>query len=133
MGAAKALSSVSLKLYTLGSEWHATRKANEALRNGTLDITLFKTYPLLGCYVLTSATLSDLIPLQCFGQPGWMDYIETLKKRGYDGIYEAATGLIDASPWEIAGMPKRPVKGVSLGMPGTAPFSMASDVMGVFG
>ncbi|MFO1267775.1 MAG: hypothetical protein U1F67_13975 [Rubrivivax sp.] len=130
VGAMKALAQLSLKLYGLASEWRATRKANEALRGEALDITLFKTYPLLGCYVLTCATLSDMIPVACFGQPGWMDYIETLKKRGYDGIYEAAAALIDSSPWEIRGMPKRPVKGAMPGLGGTAVPGLAGDLMG---
>ena len=37
-----------------------------------------------------------------------MDYIETLKKRSFDEIYEASNQLIDDSPWEIKGLPKRP-------------------------
>jgi len=130
VGAAKALSQVSLKLYGLASEWRATRQANTVLREGPLDITLFRTYPLMGCYLLTCATLSDIVPVASFGQPGWMDYIETLKKRGYDGIYESAAALIDSSPWEIRGMPKRPVKGGALGLGGTAAPGLAGDLMG---
>lgn len=130
VGAVKALAQVGLKLGLLGAEWRATRKANEILRTGPLDIQLFRTYPLMGCYLLTSATLSDIVPLQCFGQPGWMDYIETLKSRGYDGIYEAASGLIESSPWEIRGLPKRPVKGGGIGLGGTALPGLAGDLMG---
>jgi hypothetical protein len=130
VGALKAVSQVSLKLFALALEREATQRANELLRNGPLDIQLFKTYPLLGCYMLTSATLSDMIPIDCFGQPGWMDYLETLKKRGYDGIYESAAGLIESSPWEIRGMPKRPVKGGGIGLGGTALPGLAGDLMG---
>lgn len=126
----KALSQVGLKLGQLGTEWRATRRANEILRMGPLDIQLFRTYPLMGCYLLTCATLSDIVPIQCFGQPGWMDYIETLKSRGYDGIYEAAGGLIDSSPWEIRGLPKRPLKGGLPGLGGTAVPGLAGDLMG---
>lgn len=130
VGAVKALSQVGLKLGQLGMEWRATRRANEILRTGPLDIQLFRTYPLMGCYLLTSATLSDIVPIDCFGQPGWMDYIETLKSRGYDGIYEAAAGLIDSSPWEIRGLPKRPMKGGLPGFGGTAVPGLAGDLMG---
>ena len=130
VGAFKALAQVGLKLGVLGAEWRATRRANEILRDGPLDIELFRTYPLLGCYVLTSATLSDIVPIDCFGQPGWMDYIETLKSRGYDGIYEAAGVLIDSSPWEIRGLPKRPMKGGMPGLGGTALPGLAGDLMG---
>lgn len=64
----------------------------------------------MGCYLLLSATLSDRIPVDCFGTPGWTDYIVNLKKTGSDNIYNATTELIDASPWEMTGLPKRPQK-----------------------
>ena len=114
VGAANAVASLSLQLYWLATEWKATKAINQALADGNLDVTLFRTYPLMGCYLMTSATFSDLIPIDCFGTPGWMDYVENLKKKNFDGIYDAATGLIDKSPWEIKGLPKRPVKGAGL-------------------
>ena len=57
-------------------------------------------------------------------------HVDGLVTRGYDGIYEAAAGLIDSSPWEIRGMPKRPVPGGSLGLGGTALPGLAGDLMG---
>jgi hypothetical protein len=129
VGAAKALAQVSYKIFNLSTEWRATRQANKVLLEGPLDINLFKTYPLMGCYLLTSATLSDIIPIDCFGMPGWMDYIEDLKKRGYDGIYESSTGLLESSPWEIPGMPKRPMKGGAQGLGGTMLPGLGGDLM----
>ena len=122
VGAANAMASLAQQLYYLATEYKATKAINEALSKGHLDVRLFETYPLMGCYMLTSATFSDLIPIECFGTPGWMDYIETLKKRSFDGIYEASNKLIDNSPWEIKGLPKRPVKG------GGLQFGMISQV-----
>jgi hypothetical protein len=82
---------------------------------------------------MTSATFSDLIPIDCFGTPGWMDYVENLKKRKFDGIYDAATSLIEKSPWEIKGLPKRPAKGagVQLGVMSIAK-DFGSNVKEVF-
>lgn len=133
VGAANAVASLSLQLYWLATEWKATRAINQALAAGNLDVTLFRTYPLMGCYLMTSATFSDLIPIDCFGTPGWMDYVENLKKKNFDGIYDAATGLIDSSPWEIKGLPKRPVKGAGLqfGMLNAAK-DLGSNVKDVF-
>jgi hypothetical protein len=133
VGAANAVASLSLQLYWLATEWKATKAINQALADDKLDVTLFETYPLMGCYLMTSATFSDLIPIDCFGTPGWMDYVENLKKRSFDGIYDAATGLIDKSPWEIKGLPKRPVKGAGLqfGMV-SAVKSFGSNVKDVF-
>jgi hypothetical protein len=49
-----------------------------------------------------------MIPIDCFGTPGWTDYVVNLKKTAFDKIYDAAEDLIDASPWEIIGLPKHP-------------------------
>ena len=92
----------------LASEWRATQAIENALQADNLDIGIFQTYPLMGCYLLVSATLSDLIPVDCFGTPGWMDYIENLQHNAFARIYGAAADLIDKSPWEIEGLPKRP-------------------------
>ena len=119
VGAVSALAEFMHALALLAIEWRATRAINTALTAGQLDIHLFKTYPLMGCYLLTSATLSDLIPVESFGTPGWMDYIEKMKKHQFDEIYAAAAELIEGSPWEIEGLPKRP-KGTSLGLIGEA-------------
>jgi hypothetical protein len=108
VGAANALADFAHKMFLLGTEWRATRGINRALTDGDLDIRLFRTYPLMGCYLLISATLSDLIPIESFGTPGWMDYIENLKKHAFDDIYDSATDLVEQSPWEIIGLPKRP-------------------------
>jgi hypothetical protein len=103
------------QIYLLATEYKATKAINTALGSGQLDIRLFRTYPLMGCYFLVSATLSDLIPIDSFGSPGWMDYIENLHKHGFEQIYKSSIDLIEKSPWEIQGLPKRP-KGTSAGI-----------------
>lgn len=108
-GAMSALAEIAHKLYLLGMEYRATKDANKALAAGNLDITLFDTYPLMGCYLLNCATLSDIIPIKCFATPGWKDYIEKMKKDAIDKILKQSEALIDKSPWEIKGMPKRRV------------------------
>lgn len=109
VGAVNALAQIAHTLYLLGMEYRATKDANAALAAGHLDITLFETYPLMGCYLLNCATLSDIIPIQCFATPGWKDYIEHMKKGAIDNILKESAALIDKSPWEIKDMPKRPV------------------------
>jgi hypothetical protein len=133
VGAATAMANLSLQLYWLATEWRATVAIKKALEANELDVRLFRTYPLMGCYLMTSATFSDLIPIDNFGTPGWMDYVESLKKRQFDGIYDAATELIDKSPWEIEGLPKRPNKssGAQLGMLGLVK-GTGSDVADIF-
>jgi hypothetical protein len=111
VGAANAAANLSLQIYYLATEYKATKAVNQALVDGNLDVTLFRTYPLMGAYLMVSATFSDLIPIENFGTPGWMDYVESLKKRSFDGIYEAATGLIAESPWEIIRAAETPAEG----------------------
>jgi hypothetical protein len=109
VGAVEALASLAQKLCLLGQEYRATRDLNLLLQDpNNLDIRVFETYPLMGCYLLNCATLSDIIPLDCFAKPGWMSYIERLKRGSLDKILAQSTKLIDKSPWEIQGMPKRP-------------------------
>lgn len=115
VGAANALADFSHQIYLLAIEWKATKAINQALTSGQLDIRLFRSYPLMGCYFLVSATLSDLIPIESFGSPGWMDYIENLHRHGFEQIYKSSIDLIEKSPWEIEGLPKRP-KGTSAGI-----------------
>jgi hypothetical protein len=108
IGIVSALAEFARQLYQLAAEWKATKKVKEALRNPAgLDLTVFKTYPLMGCYMLTSATLSDIIPIECFGVPGWMDAIEKSKKDDVDKILKKAEKLISASPFEFTNLPKR--------------------------
>ena len=114
VGAVTALADFAHALYLLAVEWRATQAVNRALQSGELDIRLFQDYPLMGCYLLVSATLSDLIPVECFGTPGWMDAVENLKRQAFDRIYSSAADLIEKSPWEIQGLPKRP-QGTSCG------------------
>lgn len=135
VGALNAVASLSLQIYWLATEWKATKAINEALAADRLDLSLFRTYPLMGCYLMTSATLSDLIPISSFGTPGWMDYVENLKKRQFDGIYESATRLIDNSPWEIKGLPKRPAAGAGMNLGRiTSPIKeLGGNIKGIFG
>lgn len=104
-----ALANIAHILHLLGMEYRATRDANAALAAGHLDITLFDTCPLMGCYLPNCATLSDIIPIKCFGTPGRKQYIENMKKDAIDKIITQSVKLIDKSPWEIQDMPKRPV------------------------
>lgn len=134
VGAVSALADFAHTLYLLGMEWRATKAVNRALSEGNLDIRLFKTYPLMGCYMLASATLSDLIPIDSFGTPGWMDYIEHTQKTVFTPIYDAAGDLVSSSPWEIEGLPKRPA-GTSCGILQEAKrmFSTVSPLSGLTG
>ena len=124
VGAANAMASLAQQLHYLATEYKATKAINEALSKGHLDVRLFETYPLMGCYMLTSATFR-IYSHRMLRDAGLDGLPRTLKKRSFDGIYEASNQLIDDLPWEIKGLPKRPVKG------GGLQFGMISQVKDV--
>jgi len=80
-------------------------------------------------------TGSPAAAFEAFGTPGWMDYVENLKKRQFDGTYESATRLIDNSPWEIKGLPKRPAAGAGMNLGRiTSPIKeLGGNIKGIFG
>lgn len=106
VGLVKAFAEIIFKVTLLAIEYNATKAANKLLDEGILDIRLFKTYPLMGCYFLRCADTSTVMPIDCFGLPGWMDAIERMKRKGFDEICKTSEELIKKSPWQIAGMPK---------------------------
>ena len=108
VGAVNALADFAAPNLLVGNGMESDQGDQSALTSGQLDIRLFRSYPLMGCYFLVSATLSDLIPIDSFGSPGWMDYIENLHRHGFEQIYKSSVDLIEKSPWEIEGLPKRP-------------------------
>jgi len=117
LGALAALASALQELVLAIIERVEVVRVKALLRDPSkLDMRIFSAYPLLGCYMLMSATFSDLIPLECFGMAGWVDYIEEMKSKRFDDLYQAAADLIDRSQFEIVGMPKRPVGSAGAGL-----------------
>lgn len=108
MAALKAAADLAHMLFLLGRELKESRAANALLSNpSSLDFRLFEAYPLLGCYLIRCATLSDIIALNTvqFGSRGWMDDIEQLKKRHIDPLRKECDRFIKASLFHIEGMP----------------------------
>lgn len=108
MAALKAAADLAHMLFLLGRELKESRAANKLLDNpGNLDFRLFEAYPLLGCYLIRYATLSDIIALNTvqFGSRGWMDDIEQMKKRHIDPLRKECERFIKASLFHIEGMP----------------------------
>ncbi len=127
VGLASWMASVSQTLMLLAMEWRATNKYNELIAaakasQDKLDWDVFKVYPLIGCYYLVIGNTSDIIPIDYFGERDWMTRFERVKRDHFDSIYDKACDLIDASPWEIIGLPKRK-QGTSLTLGSLASFA----------
>jgi hypothetical protein len=107
VGAAEALAKLTFRIYQIAGEYKETRRANKLLaRPDLLDFRLFDAYPLLGCYMLASATLSDIMNMSMveFGGYGWMDDVEHIKKTHIDPVRAKSFDLIRASLFEVEGV-----------------------------
>lgn len=94
------------------NDYKEMTKANEVMKawseGGTQTvIELFKTCPLLGCFVIhccdTSAILSGVS--DHFGEAGFVSEVNAQHKKA-SAVKDAAYGFITLSKFEIAGMPK---------------------------
>lgn len=98
------------KLFLFGREVKEVIKANEILKDeDNLNFKLFEAYPLAGCYMIRCSDLSDIIAMSTiqFGNPGWMDDIEDMKKHYIDPMVKHCDRFIKESLFEIPDMPKR--------------------------
>ena len=107
VGAAEALANLTFRIYQIAAEYKETRRANKLLaRPELLDFKLFDAYPLLACYMLAGATLSDIMNMSMieFGGYGWMDDVEHIKKTHIDPVRKKSFDLIRASLFEMEGV-----------------------------
>ncbi|PPE70810.1 hypothetical protein C1702_04530 [Caldimonas thermodepolymerans] len=107
IGIANAVASLGLKLYSLGMDIKDLRAGNARLKTpDTLDLTVFKDCPILGCYLLTCADTSLVANffVADIGLPGWMDRIEVMKRKQMDPLLEIATKNIKASNLQLEGL-----------------------------
>jgi hypothetical protein len=124
IGAVSNLAKLVQKLFLFARELWATHQANKILSSpDNFGLQLFEAYPLLGCYMLCCSDTSELISLVRttdlkpytpfsstnwkqvqFGEVGWMDKAEFLKREHINPVLERSIALINASPFYVSGM-----------------------------
>jgi len=107
IGAANALASLGLQLFSLGLDIKDLRAGNKRLATpNTLDLTVFNECPVLGCYLLTCADTSSVANLFVadIGLPGWMDRVEAMKKKQMDPMLKLASKDIQGSRLQLEGL-----------------------------
>ncbi|MBP1475130.1 hypothetical protein J7I44_12525 [Frateuria sp. MAH-13] len=107
IGAANALASLGLQLFSLGLDIKDMRAGNKRLATpNTLDLTVFNECPVLGCYLLTCADTSSVANMFVadIGLPGWMDRVEQMKKKQMDPMLKIATKNIQGSRLQLEGL-----------------------------
>jgi hypothetical protein len=102
VGAASAVARLLSQIIQFARDLKEVKKANPQLLNGPWDLTLFRTCPLLGCYLIACSDTSAVINLAIdeFGSYQWVDKIELLKSKANPAI-EKASNLIRDSRYEI--------------------------------
>ena len=121
IGAVTNLAKLVQQLYLFARELAATRRANKLLSSpNNFGLQLFEAYPLLGCYMLCCSDTSELVSLVRtadlkpyasfkgigwrnvqFGEVGWMDRIEFMKREHVDPVLARAVSFINASPFYV--------------------------------
>jgi hypothetical protein len=124
IGAVSNLAKLVQKLFLFARELWATHSANKILASSdNFGLQLFEAYPLLGCYMLCCSDTSELISLVRtgdlkpytpfkgsnwkqvqFGEVGWMDKVEFLKREHIDPVLQRSIAFINASPFYVSGM-----------------------------
>ncbi|UGB39149.1 hypothetical protein [Frateuria soli] len=107
IGAANALASLGLQLFSLGLDIKDMRAGNKRLSTpNTLDLTVFNECPVLGCYLLTCADTSSVANMFVadIGLPGWMDRVEQMKKKQMDPMLKIASKNIQGSRLQLEGL-----------------------------
>lgn len=124
IGAVSNLAKLVQKLFLFARELWATHQANKILSSpDNFGLQLFEAYPLLGCYMLCCSDTSELISIVRttdlkpytpfassnwkqvqFGEVGWMDKVEFIKREHINPVLERSIALINASPFYVSGM-----------------------------
>ncbi|MEO1492746.1 MAG: hypothetical protein AAFV19_11390 [Pseudomonadota bacterium] len=107
VGTASALAALGMKLTALGVDIKQMKDGNKRLAQpDTLDLTVFKEAPILGCHLLTCADTSSVANffVADIGLPGWMDKVENLKSKQMDPLLKIASKHIESSPLQLEGL-----------------------------
>lgn len=84
--------------------------ANRLLASGEIDLDVFETCPLLGCYLICCLPHSALMALilDRFGDPGWMDMAERTVVHHLNPLREKARSVIAAHRFEVRSLARFP-------------------------
>lgn len=105
LGAAETLAVLVQKIYLFARDWTEMSEANELLEAGMCDLGLFKTCPLLGCYLIANSDTSAIINMAVgdYGRAGWMFEVEAMVAKARPA-FDKARSVIRESRYEIAAM-----------------------------
>jgi hypothetical protein len=105
LGALETLAQIFQTIVEYVRDYKEVQRANAALDVGALNLDLFKTCPVLGCYFLVVQDHSTIINFAVadYGTPNWMLDVERLVKQ-VQLVLEKARHYIKVSRFEIPRM-----------------------------
>lgn len=105
VGAVESLALLVQKIYLFARDWNEMKAANTLLASDQLDLQLFKTCPLLGCYLIGNSDTSAIINLAVgdYGRAGWKFEVEAMVKKAQP-VFEKAREVVLGSRFELAGL-----------------------------
>lgn len=105
LGAAETLALLVQKIYLFARDWNEMNDANKLLLVSACDLNLFKTCPLLGCYLIANSNTSHVINMAVgdYGKAGWKFEVEAMVIKARP-VFEKARSVIQGSRYELAGM-----------------------------
>ena len=107
IGAANAAAALAQQLAMLGLDYSDRKAGNEVLEQGRFDLNIFKSCPILGCYIIVCSDTSNVLNffVADIGLPNWMDRVEDMKKNSLDRLIKDANKFIVASRLHLEGAP----------------------------
>jgi hypothetical protein len=138
LGAAESLAVLVQKIYLFARDWNEMGDANKLMASGVADLSLFKTCPLLGCYLIGNSDTSAIINMAVgdYGKAGWTFEVEAMVKKAKPVFDKARSAILD-SRYEILGL--QGMKGTvvnrkdkTLGLPTGKIQGLKHDVEGKF-
>lgn len=105
LGALETLAQIFQTIVEYVRDYKEVQRANRALALGALNLDLFKTCPVLGCYFLVVLDHSTIINFAVadYGKPNWMLDVERLVKQ-VQLVLDKARHYIKVSRFEIPRM-----------------------------
>jgi hypothetical protein len=105
LGAAESLALVVQKIYLFARDWKEMKAANLLLEKGACDFGLFKTCPLLGCYLIANSDTSAIINMAVadYGKTNWKLEVEMMVRKAKP-VFEKSRTVIAGARFECAGM-----------------------------
>ena len=107
LGAAETLAVMMQKLYLWARDCSEIEAANRLIMQGVFDFTLFKSCPLLGCYLIANSNTSAIVNMAVgdYGRAGWKFEVEAMVKNAQP-VFDKARSVIQDSRFEIVGLSK---------------------------